>query len=63
MSVIATSKELKNNAVFSLKQCCVHCYVVLSNHLTFNCRISTAHCDCGICCGKFVFNTVSLHCS
>ena len=30
-----TTKEPKNKAVFSLKQYCMHCYVVISN-VTFN---------------------------
>ena len=31
MSVVATTKNLKNKAVFNLKQYCMHCYVTLSN--------------------------------
>ena len=34
-----TTKQLRNKAIFSLKQYCMHCYVVLINHVI---------CDCGI---------------
>ena len=30
-TVIATSKNLKNKAIFNLKKYCMHCYVTLSN--------------------------------
>ena len=26
-----STKELKNKAVLNLKQCCIHCYMALSN--------------------------------
>ena len=30
MLVICTTKNLKNKAIFNLKQYCMHCYVILS---------------------------------
>ena len=34
-TVVCITKDMKNKAISSLKQYCMHCFVVLSNHVKY----------------------------
>ena len=62
-TAIATTKKLKNEAILNLKQCCMHCHVVLSNIIILSEIIKhhvTISESCKVCLCLVLFITVSL---